>query len=177
MSQKAKVQSAGDMVRAKRGKSSPTPKAQKPQVKTPKSPAKVQKVEPKAVRLCGACQGQVAQRALYCRHCGKPLSAEVPPNPHLPPPPKPWRPSRIPRHQPSTSSVPVLPPVETPVIESSTDQAPVPPVQVVPKPDPLWAPIPEIETRMTHLQSLHERLKPMLARTSGVKSRLRSPGG
>lgn len=51
----------------------------------------------KAERHCGACHGQVALKARYCRHCGLALSVDVPANPFLPPPPKPWRPSRIPK--------------------------------------------------------------------------------
>lgn len=69
----------------------------------------------KPPRLCGACQGRVSASALYCRHCGLALSAEVPANPHLPPPPKPWRPSRIPKHR----SAPALPPA----IETAPSQA------------------------------------------------------
>ncbi len=208
MSEKSKPLPEGKTAVGKRVKPGTGTKIQKSRLKAQDAKPKAQKPKPKAqqplpkvLRLCGACQGQVAQQALYCRHCGKPLSADVPPNPHLPPPPKPWRPSRIPRHRPSAANTPMLPPMvadevpssrdlpEAPPMESVTDLAVVPQVEAIgkpvepapdastpvdPEPDPLWAPIPEIEARLAGLRAMHERLRPMLVRSGAVKSRIRS---
>ncbi len=131
----------------------------------------------KPIRRCAACEAKVSLSARYCRHCGKALSAEVPANPFLPPPPKPWRPSRIPKQRPT----PVLPEVTLQVppkpVETGPDQA----VVVTPKdvPDPIaprvWDPVPEVEQRMAQLRALHDRLRPQLARAELFKRRLRLP--
>jgi len=134
-------------------------------------------VKPKPPRTCGACQCKVSAAARYCRHCGKALSSEVPANPHLPPPSKPWRPSRIPKQRPApvlaeeTLQVPPKP------LETGPDQA----VVAAPKdvPDPIaprvWDPVPEVEQRMAQLRVLHDRLRPQLARADLFKRRLRLP--
>jgi uncharacterized small protein (DUF1192 family) len=44
-----------------------------------------------------------------------------------------------------------------------------------PPPDPLWLPVPEIEARVAAIRTLHERLKPRVARAELGKSRIRRP--
>ena len=132
----------GSTVQSKSPADSKSSKAKAPASKAkaaiaPKAKSKATR-DVKKIRLCGACEGQVSALASYCRHCGKPLSAEVPANPYLPPPPKPWRPSRIPRHravapaptdkvlseQSATFSVtPALPSVSLPPIQVATGHA------------------------------------------------------
>lgn len=81
------------------------------------------KSKPAPKRLCGACQGAVSASALYCRHCGKALSAEVPANPFLPPPPKPWRPSRIPKQRPPAAPLPQPTLAQPPNTDASPSQS------------------------------------------------------
>lgn len=198
MSEKSKSLPEGKPAARKRGKPGTQTQIQKPRLKAREGKPKAQQPAPKVLRICGACDRQVAQQALYCRHCGKALSADVPPNPHLPPPPKPWRPSRIPRHRPSAANTPMLPSMVADEVPSSRDLPVAPPMESVaevpqveaivkpvepapdastpiePEPDPLWAPIPEIEARLAELRAVHERLRPMLVRSGAVKSRIRS---
>ena len=91
--------------------------------KTAPAPSTSVKSKPASKRLCGACQGAVSAAALYCRHCGKALSAEVPANPFLPPPPKPWRPSRIPKQRPAAAPHSQPTPAQAPGADAGPGQS------------------------------------------------------
>ena len=115
-----------------------------------KTPAKA-KPPAKPERHCGACHGQVALKARYCRHCGMSLSVDVPANPFLPPPPKPWRPSRIPKRQHGLV-VPMPKPEMAAATETSlarlTEQSP----QSAPQNSP--EPMPQVSTNPSATPSL-----------------------
>ena len=156
-------------------------------------------VKPKPARTCRDCQGKVSVAALYCRHCGKALSSEVPANPYLPPPTKPWRPSRIPKQRPAQGApllsdpalasfgsgaiAPVkdLPGVTVQVPSNETGAMPDTPASPASHGDAgpiaprVWDPVPEVEQRMAQLRAMHDRLRPQLARTDPFKRRLRLP--
>lgn len=165
--------------------------------------AKITSAPAKPARLCSACQGKVSLSARYCRHCGLALSPEVPANPHLPPAPKPWRPSRIPKHRPAVAPLPrdeTAPsqvwasganPVAGAPEGAPTGSAPLaalaPPAAQVASPAPLmpapskpaepqvWDPVPEVVAHIAQLKAQHERLRPQLARADLFKRRLRMP--
>jgi hypothetical protein len=152
----------------------------------PKKSKPVGAKTPKPKRLCGACHGPVALAALYCRHCGKALSAEVPANPFLPPPPKPWRPSRIPRpmsRHMSPAPNPAVQPTDAPSADASVSlqekfaaAAPgLQPQAAKPVAPQAWDPVPEIEQRIAHLKAAHDLMRPQLARADLFKRRLRHP--
>ncbi|MEY2622729.1 MAG: hypothetical protein RIT26_2549 [Pseudomonadota bacterium] len=149
-----------------------------------KTAAPVQKSVPpaKEVRHCGACDGQVALKARYCRHCGLALSPDVPGNPFLPPPPKPWRPSRIPRQRPQVAAPTAQAPLVASPPELAHTQALAPQPSPAARPKPaaaaparkpqVWDPLPEVERRMAELAQLHEKIKPQLARAEMRRRRV-----
>lgn len=170
------TEASGPRPKAKK-KPRSTPEAVAKPARTRASPKKKSAVDvatpSRSPRLCGSCQGKVSNLARYCRHCGKALSSEVPANPHLPPPPKPWRPSRIPKQRPAPPSPVLAAPIPT------HEPLAVPPKAPAPAPKPVdpkaWDPVPEVEQRLAQLRALHERLRPQLARAELFKRRLRMP--
>ncbi len=103
----------------------------------------------KEVRHCGACTGQVALKARYCRHCGLALAPDVPSNPFLPPPPKPWRPSRIPKQRPHLAAPSSPEPMGTSPAESPAMPIARPTMAVETSPTPVTPPTPSAESIST----------------------------
>lgn len=192
--------------RSRRVKKSPatTPQAGVKTDRAKSAPKKksidVGSVIPKPPRLCAGCQGKISLSARYCRHCGVALSKDVPVNPYLPPVPKPWRPSRIPKHRPAQTPMVQTAQVQdqpglvqtdpaqaltsmsshaTPSsiakdvhVKTTSAQAVADPETVAPQP---WDPVPELEQRMAKLKAMHDLLRPQLARADLLKRRLRLP--